>query len=78
MADEANVLLPKGLDIKPYLQTYPSANVLYEHFRLDKRSRIIVQPYVAYLYEDNRLIKVLVCTDKNGPPYRKPLRASPR
>jgi len=68
MSEGTDILLPNGLDIKPYRHTYPSTNVLYEHVRFDKRSRIIVQPYIAYLYEDNRLIKVLVCTDKNGPP----------
>ena len=63
----ADILLPNGLDIKPYLHSYPSENILYEHARADKRSRIIVQPYIAYLYEDGRLVKALVCRDKNGP-----------
>ena len=68
LPEGAQVLLPYGLDIKPYLREYPTTSVLYEHIRADKRSRIIVQPYIAYLYEDDRLSKVLVCHDKNGPP----------
>jgi len=67
MTEEAQVLLPNGLDIKPYLHSYPSENVLYEHIRFDKRYRIIVQPYIAYLYRDKSLIKILVCGNKNGP-----------
>ena len=67
MDEEAQVLLPNGLDIKPYLHSYPSENVLYEHIRFDKRYRIIVQPYIAYLYRDKSLIKILVCGNKNGP-----------
>ena len=65
--DGVQVLLPNGLDIKPYLRTYPVANVVYEHIRADKCSRIIVQPYIAYLYENDRLAKILVCGNKNGP-----------
>jgi len=67
MDEGGQVLLPNGLDIKPYLHSYPSENVLYEHIRFDKRYRIIVQPYIAYLYRDKSLIKILVCGNKNGP-----------
>lgn len=67
LPEEARILLPYGLDIKPYLHTPPSSGVLYEHVRGDKRSRIVVQPHIAYLYEDDRLVKILVCHDKKGP-----------
>ena len=68
LPEEARILLPHGLDIKPYLYTPPSSGVLYEHVRTDKRARIVVQPHIAYLYEDDRLSKILVCNDENGPP----------
>lgn len=67
MAGDENVLLPHGLDIKPYLNEYPTTGVLYEHVRTDKRARIIVQPYIAYLYCDKKLVMVLVCNNKDGP-----------
>jgi hypothetical protein len=67
MGEGAQALLPNGLDIKPYLHSYPSADVLYEHVRADGRYRIVVQPYIAYLYRDKDLTKVLVCGSKNGP-----------
>ena len=67
LPEEARILLPYGLDIKPYLHTPPSSGVLYEHVRGDKRSRIVVQPHIAYLYEHDRLVKILVCHDKKGP-----------
>ena len=68
LSGEAQILLPYGLDIRPYLHTPPSSRLLYEHVRADKRVRIVVQPHIAYLYEDNRLSKILVCNDENGPP----------
>lgn len=68
LPEEARLLLPYGLDIKPYLRTPPSAGVLYEHVRGDKRARIVVQPHIAYLYEDNRLAKILICNDEKGLP----------
>ena len=67
IADGVQALLPNALEIKPYLHKYPATGVLYEHIRADQRSRIIVQPYIAYLYEDSKLVKILVCSDKNGP-----------
>jgi len=67
MTGDVNVLLPHGRDIKPYLNEYPTTGILYEHVRADKRARIIVQPNIAYLYHDKKLMKILVCNDKNGP-----------
>ena len=68
LPEEARVLLPCGLDIKPYLHSPPATGLLYEHVRYDKRARIVVQPHIAYLYEDGCLVKILVCRHEDGPP----------
>jgi hypothetical protein len=67
MTKDTSVLLPYGLDIKQYQNEYPATGVLYEHVRTDKRARIIIQPYIAYLYHDKKLVMVLVCNNKKGP-----------
>lgn len=67
MTEDTSVSLPHGLDIKPYLDKYPDSGVLYEHVRADGRMRIIVCPYIAYLYQEKKLVRILVCNDKNGP-----------
>lgn len=67
MTENTNIILPHGLDIRPYLNKYPNTGVLYEHVRADNRVRMIVCPYIAYLYQEKKLVKILVCSDKNGP-----------
>lgn len=64
---KAIIKLPYNLDIKPYLDKYPNHGILYEHIRHDNRARIIVQPYLASLYEDRKLTRILVCNHKSGP-----------